>query len=70
MKSFSVATLIASATAFKHFSPDMPCVRKSKTPVVTNPGEPLLQISADDLPTDFSWSNPGDGINYLTNIWN
>jgi hypothetical protein len=69
MKSFSAATLIATASAFKHFSPDQPCVKKSKVPVVTKPGEPLLQLSADDLPQNFTWSNV-NGTNFLTNIYN
>jgi cathepsin X len=69
MKSFATAAIFASASAFKHFDDEIPCVRKSKTPVVTNPGEPLLLLGADELPESWTWSNV-DGINYLTNIWN
>jgi hypothetical protein len=67
MKSFSALTLVATASAFKHFDIESPCAKFTGFKV-GNPGEPLPILEAA-LPTAFDWSNK-DGVNMLTNVWN
>ena len=59
--------LLVASTQASRIDRSAPCFRKSKEPLLGNPGEPLVHV--EDLPENWDWKSV-NGTNFLTNIRN